>query len=98
MAKRKTLNGLPHNLTKSLFGTERYYKYGYMADWIFYAAKRLDISEVTIDILNNTIIPNSLSLYPLIVNIKDLKVIIEKELTSNGFAKEFIVEAKIEIT
>lgn len=97
MAKRRNLNGLPHNLTRSLFGTERYYSCGYMADWILNAARRLNLSEAMIDILNVEITPVELNLHPLLINIKDLKSIIEKELSANGFSNDFIIEAKIRI-
>lgn len=97
MAKRRNLNGLPHNLTKSFFGTERYYMCGYMADWILNAARRLSLSEATIDILKEEITPKKLNLHPLLINIKDLKPIIQKELLANGFTTDFIVEAKIRI-
>jgi hypothetical protein len=97
MPKRKNLNGLPHNLTKSFFGTERYYKCGYMADWLVNAARKLQLTEATIDILNQTINPTELNLYPLTVNLKDLPIIISKELKANGFPSDFITEAKIRI-
>jgi hypothetical protein len=95
MPKRKNLNVLPHNLTKSFFGTLRYYKLGYMGDWLSNAARQLNISEATIDVLNASIEPPELNLYPLIINIKDLRPIIEKVLVVNGFPVDFIVEAKI---
>lgn len=97
MPKRKNLNGLPHNLTKSFFGTERYYKCGYMADWLLNAARKLQLTEATIDILNQTIQPSELNLYPLTINLKDLPLIIDKELKANGFPSDFITEAKIRV-
>ena len=95
MPKRRNLNGLPHNLTKSYFGTERYYKCGYMADWLLNAARRLQLTEATFDILNQTIHPTELNLYPLAINLKDLPIIIGKELKANGFPPDFIADAKI---
>lgn len=97
MPKRKNLNGLPHNLTKSFFGTERYYKCGYMADWLVNAARKLQLADATIDILNQTIHPAELNLYPLTANLKDLPNIIDKELKANGFPSDFITEAKIHV-
>ncbi|MRG46889.1 hypothetical protein GFS24_17340 [Chitinophaga sp. SYP-B3965] len=97
MPKRKKLNGLPHNLTRSLFGTERYYVCGYMGDWLFNMARQLNISEVTIDILSANIDPAQLNIPPLIMHIKDLQPIIQKELNAHGFPADFIVEAKIRI-
>jgi hypothetical protein len=97
MPKRKKIKGIPHNLTKSFFGTERYYKCGYMADWLLNAARKLQLTEATIDILNQTIYPTELNLYPLTVNLKDLAHIIDKELKANGFPLDFISEAKIRV-
>jgi hypothetical protein len=97
MPKRRNLNGLPHNLTKSFFGTERYYKCGYMADWLLNAARVLNLKEATIDILQQRIEPEKLNLYPLTVNLKDLALIIGKELKANGFPPDFIAEAKIRV-
>jgi hypothetical protein len=97
MPKRKNLNGLPHNLTKSLFGTERYYACGYMADWLLNVARQLHISKATIDILHAKIDPPAFNIHPLLINIKDLEGIIQKELSANGFPADFITEAKIRI-
>ena len=97
MPKRKNLNGLPHNLTKSYFGTKRYYKCGYMTDWLINAATKLQLNEATIDILNQTIDPIELNLYPLKANLKDLPIIINKELKANGFPEDFVIEAKIRV-
>lgn len=97
MPKRKNLNGLPHNLTKSFFGTKRYYKCGYMGDWLLNAARTLKLTEATIDILNHTIHPAELNLYPLTANLKDLPFIIQKELKANAFPSDYITEAKIHI-
>jgi hypothetical protein len=97
MPKRKNLNGLPHNLTKSFFGTERYYKYGYMADWLVNAARKLHLTEATIDILNQTFYPTELNLFPLTHHLKDLPNIIAKELKANGFPTDYITEAKIRV-
>jgi hypothetical protein len=95
MPKRKNLKGLPHNFTKSFFGTERYYSRGYMGDWLSNAAMRLNLNTATLDVLSATFTPEELNLHPLTLNAKELKSIIEKELLSNGFANDFISEAKI---
>ena len=95
MPKRRNINGLPHNLTKSYFGTLRYYGKGYMADWLLNAARNLQVKIVTLDIVNSTITPKKMEELPLLYHLKDLKTIIQKELTQNGFDKDFIVDAKI---
>ncbi len=68
-----------------------------MADWLLNAARRLQLTEATIDILNQTIQPTELNLYPLTVNLKDLPLIIDKELKANGFPSDFITDAKIRV-
>jgi|SRR5438477_71259 len=97
MPKRKNLNGLPHNLTKSYFGTLRYYGSGYMADWLLNAARNLRVDTVTLDVLNSTIDPGEMEKLPLMYQLKDLKNILEKELAQNGFDTNFIVDAKIKV-
>jgi hypothetical protein len=68
-----------------------------MADWLLNAGRRLQLTGATIDILKERIEPEELNLYPLLINIKELKPIIEREVISNGFPADFIVEAKIRI-
>jgi hypothetical protein len=95
MPKRKNLNGIPHNITKSFFGTERYYNGGYMGDWLLNAAKRLHLTKASLDVLKVSFDPIQLNIQPLTLNAKDLKAIIERELTANGFNTNFIKEAGI---
>lgn len=97
MPKRKNLNGLPHNLVKSYFGTLRYYESGYMSDWLLNAARTLHVNTVTLDILNSTIEPSQMEKLPLMYHLKDLKNIIKKELVKNGFDTNFLVDAKIKV-
>lgn len=97
MAKRRNLNGLPHDLTKSYFGTLRYVGNGYMADWIWNAARNLRVDTVTLDILNGTIDPREMEKLPLLHHLNDLKNILDKELVQNGFQTDFIVRAKIRV-
>ena len=95
MPRRNNLNGIPHNITKSFFGTERYWSCGYMGDWLLKAARRLKLKEASLNVLDATFYPEQLNLHPLTVNAKTLKTIIDKELLANGFDTDFIVEAKI---
>lgn len=97
MNKKKRLDGLPHDLVKSYFATDKYCVCGYMADWLLNAAKQLNIDEITIDIINNTYIPKELNFHPLTYELPFLKRIIERSLTSNGLNKDFIIEAKIKV-
>jgi len=96
MQKRKNLNGIPHNITKSFFGTERYYTCGYMGDWLLNAAKGLHLTNASLDVLQVSFSPTELNIHPLTVNAKDLKAIIDKELLANGFDVNFIKEAIID--
>jgi hypothetical protein len=95
MPKLKNLNGIPNNVTKSFFGTERYYIRGYMGDWLSNAAACLNINEATLDIMTAEFFPKGLNLLPLNLHAQDLKKVVYKELLANGFSTDFIVEAKI---
>lgn len=68
-----------------------------MSDWLLNAARQRNVSEATIDILQATIAPAALTIHPLIINIKELEGIIQKELSANGFPADFITEAMIRI-
>lgn len=96
MPKRKNLNGIPHNITKSFFGTERYYNRGYMGDWLLNAAKRLQLAEASLDVMQASFSPKQLNIRPLVLNAQELKEIIHKELTTNGFDQDFIKKAGID--
>ena len=96
MPRRNNLNGIAHNITKSFFGTERYYSCGYMGDWLLKAARRLNLKTASLNVLDATFNPDELNLHPLTLNAKTLKEIIDKELVNNGFATDFIVQAKID--
>lgn len=96
MPKRKNLNGIPHNITKSFFGTERYYSCGYMGDWLLNAAKRLQLTNAFLDVLQASFSPTQLNIRPLTLNAQELKGIIDKELSANGFELDFITEAGID--
>jgi len=97
MAKKKNLNGLPNNLKQQYFSTLFYYDKGYMADWIWNAAKEKNVSDIQIDIINETVTPKDLQIQPLTTQLIRLQQTIKKELVNNGFADDFIVKAKFEI-
>jgi hypothetical protein len=96
MPRRKNLNGVPHNITQSFFGTERYYSCGYMGDWLLNAARRLNLTKASLNVLQGSFTPTELNIHPLTLNARTLKEIIDKELLANGFEKEFIKEAHID--
>ncbi|RZK46204.1 MAG: hypothetical protein EOO87_23950 [Pedobacter sp.] len=96
MPRRNNLNGIAHNITRSFFGTERYYSCGYMGDWLLQASRRLNLKKASLDVLEAKFLPEELNLHPLLISAKTLKLIIDKELINNGFDANFIVEAKID--
>ncbi len=97
MAKRKNINGLPNNLIQQYFSTLFYWNGGYMADWIWNASTEKNISEIEIDILNKTVLPNTIEIKQITTYLDRLKTTISKELTNNGFENDFIVSAKFDI-
>ena len=97
MAKRRNLKGIPHNITKSFFSTIRYYGCGYMGDWLLNGARRLNLTEATLDVLSVKIYPKELEVYPLLFHLEDLRSIIIKETVRNGFDPDYIKTALINI-
>ncbi|MDR3712854.1 MAG: hypothetical protein P4L51_08565 [Puia sp.] len=96
MPRRRNLNGIPHNITQSFFGTERYYSRGYMGDWLLNAARKLSLRKASLNVLDATFQPEELNIRPLVFHAKTLKDIIDKELSANGFPTDFIAEAHID--
>jgi hypothetical protein len=97
MAKKKNLNGLPNNLIQQYFSTLNYWNGGYMADWIFCAAKEKNKSNIEIDILNKKVKPKDLEIKQIVTYLDYLKHTIVKELKGNGFPDDYITKAKFEI-
>lgn len=97
MAKRKNINGLPNNLIQQYFSTLFYWDGGYMADWIWNASNEKGISEIEIDILNQTVSPASINIKQITTYLDRLKTTIDKELKNNGFQTDFIISAKFDI-
>ena len=95
MPSTKLLRGLPFSLIESYMNTICYYKKGYMADWLYNGMIELEIDEVTIDVLNETIFPYEISILPLNLNVPRLKGIIQRTLLSNGFDDGYIKSAKL---
>jgi hypothetical protein len=96
MPRRRDLNGIPHNITQSFFGTERYHRCGYMGDWLLNAARQLNLTKASLNVLQASFSPTELDIHPLTLNAKTLKEIIDKELVANGFDTKFITEAYID--
>jgi hypothetical protein len=95
MSSRRNLNGIPHNVVRSFFGTERYYKKGYMADWLLNAARTLKIAKASLDVLTGRFYPDQLNFQPLNYHAGQLVDIIKMEVETNGFPAHFITQATI---
>ena len=96
MPKWRRLKAIPHNITQSFFGTERFYSCGYMGDWLLHAARKRGLTKASLNVLTATFEPAELNIYPLTFNAESLKGIIHKELIANGFETDFITEARID--
>lgn len=90
MGKSKRLNGIAGNLALSYLSTLGYYNGGYMADWLNYIARKNNINEIEIDILNNSIKPKVTDIKPLKNDLNKLKNILRTELDNNGFEMDII--------
>jgi len=93
MGKTRNLNGIPGNLAMSYLSTHGYYDGGYMADWLNYIARKKNIKEIEIDILNSKIEPTETDIRPLKTNLNKLRGILNKELSIHGFETDFIKKA-----
>ncbi|MDQ2769452.1 MAG: hypothetical protein M3Y54_03000 [Bacteroidota bacterium] len=67
-----------------------------MGDWLLHAARKLNLSEASLNILSATFEPAELNIYPLVLNAQSIREFIHKELLSNGFEADFITEAHID--
>jgi hypothetical protein len=97
MGKRKNLNGLPNSLEQRYFSTLFYWSGGYMADWIWNAANEKKITDIEIDILNESVEPKVLQIKPIIGHLHQLRDTIQSTLESHNFPNDFIKEAKFNI-
>jgi hypothetical protein len=97
MGKRKLLNGIPNSLVQRYFSTLFYYNGAYMPDWIFAVAEYKKVSEFEIDILNNKVYPEELTILPLLVHLEKLRDQIVRDSIMHGFPGDFFVEAKFKI-
>jgi|WetSurMetagenome_2_1015567.scaffolds.fasta_scaffold932636_1 hypothetical protein len=98
MPSKKLIKGLPNNLIQQYFSTLFYYSDGYMSDWIWNTAIQKNHTQLTIDIINKTVRPADLQIKPIVAYLDILQETISKTLTSLGFDKDFIVDAKFDIS
>ncbi|WP_299207827.1 hypothetical protein [uncultured Dokdonia sp.] len=90
MGKKKNLNGLPNSLTQRYFSTLFYYSKAYMSDWILNAASEIKISELVIDLMNETIEPKEMEIKPILAYLPRLKETIYLTLENENFESDFI--------
>jgi len=95
MPTTKNLRGIPGNLALSYLSTLGYYENGYMADWIIRLFNKLNINEITINIIEENVSPKSAEIRPLTSDIPKLKQILKTELKNNGFEETFIKNAEL---
>jgi hypothetical protein len=97
MSDKKNIYELPDLLTQKYFSTEFYFEKGYMVNWIWNSATEKGITELTIDIIHETIKPNSLRIEPILTYLPNLKEMIEKNVKSEGLPIDFITQGKFYI-
>lgn len=97
MSISKKLKCIPHNLTKSYFGSFNFFNCGYMADWMLFAARKLGADEVTIDVLRECILPKTMQIPPLMEYLPVTRSIITRQLDRHGFPPDFIIDARITV-
>jgi len=100
LGKRKNLNGLPNSLTQRYFSTLFYYRKAYMSDWILNASSEIGISNLTIDLINETVEPKEMEIKPILAHLPSLKETIYVTLKNEKFESDFIKSGifKIELS
>lgn len=68
-----------------------------MADWIWNEANILGVTDIEIDILNDSVAPKEMQIRPIIAQLERLRETIATSLTSNDFPLDFIVDARFTI-
>ena len=68
-----------------------------MADWVFNAATEKNCTELTIDFINNQVLPNDLEIKPILNQLPKLRQTINKTLQSQNFDSDFITSGVFEI-
>jgi len=95
MGKTRNLNGIPESLAASYLSTLKYYRKGYMADWLNSVASKMKIYDIKIDLLNDSIHPKECQIKPLLAWNENLRDIIYKTLINNKFEPNFINRAEL---
>ena len=92
---KRNLSGLPGNLALSYLSSKGCEGYGTMADWLHYAATKNELTEITVDILNNTTIPEEAKIPHVINPLGKLKEMIATNLKKHSIEASFITKATL---
>ncbi len=92
---KRNLSGLPGNLALSYLSSKGCEGYGTLADWLHYAATKNDLTEITVDILNNSTLPEEVKLPHLVNPIGKLKEMIATNLKKHDLDAAFITKATL---
>ena len=92
---KRNLSGLPGNLALSYLSSKGCEGYGNIADWIHYAAVKNDLTEITVDILNNTTIPEEAKIPHLVSPLGKLRSMIISNLRKHKIEATFITKATL---
>ena len=97
MGKKRDLNGLPNSLEQRYFSTLFWWEKAYMADWIWNAANEKEVTDIEINIIQDTVEPKELEIKPIIAQLARLRETIHTTLNSAGFSADVIVDARFKI-
>ena len=61
-----------------------------MSDWILNAASEIGISELTIDLINETVKPKEMEIKPILAHLPSLRETIHITLKNENFESDFI--------
>lgn len=92
---KRNLSGLPGNLALSYLSIKGCKGYGSMADWLHYAAKNNNITEITVDVLKETTLPSEAKIPHLINPLSKLKGMISTNLKKHDIEASFISKATL---
>lgn len=92
---KRNLSGLPGNLALSYLSSKGCEGYGSMADWLNYAAVKNELTEITVDILNNTTLPEEAKIPHVINPLAKLKEMITTNLKKHNLDAAFITKATL---
>lgn len=97
---KRNLNGLPGNLALSYLSTLGCEGHGYMTDWIHHVAKKNNITELVVDIIEKKVTPKEAEMPHLVHSLGKLQEMITSNLKKHEVENAFITKAtmRFEIT